>query len=197
MVQHKELHLTEVPSKHVDFVHILHRSILTQVAQFVATTIFLEIFSAGRWVPRRLYFSCLNAKRLVSSPLSTLKKADCVVVERSAFDEAVLLPIIQACSSGHATARSRENVSRIERWSSPIERNVGRDSGRLLGLASSGNPNASVSSERQKARRSRFIRNCNSSIIETNSRRSGSRSTRRMFVSKINSNSAERGWHWS
>ena len=45
---------------------------LAQVDQFVARTIFLKFFPAGRWVPRRLHFPYLNVRRLVSAPLSIL-----------------------------------------------------------------------------------------------------------------------------
>ena len=128
---------------------------------------------------------------------SVSKNANRVVVERSAFDGADLLPIIQACSSDRATEKSRENARRIGRWSSPIEPNAGRVSERLRGWASSRNLNAPASSERRKARRSRLTRNCNSSITRTSPSPSGSRSIRRMFGSRINSSLAEPGWHWN
>jgi len=166
---------------------------LAQVDRLQVKIVFWELFHPETGYLGGCSFPGLTKKRRPS----LFKEVKRIVVERSAFDEAFRVTIIRACSSGHATETSRENVSRIGRWSSPIERNVGRDSGRLLGLASSRNPNAWASSERRKARTSRSIRNCNSSIIKTNFSRSGSRSTRRMFVSKINSSSAERGWHGS
>jgi len=113
---------------------------------------FWKVFWLGNGYPDKSIFPGFTESRRSS----VSKEAKRVVVERSAFDETLRLPIIRACLSDRATAESRENDRRIGRWSSPIERIVGRDSERLLGLAGSRNPSASASSGRRKARKNRL-----------------------------------------